>query len=294
MKTLFLTGYPTKLSVGREGLTIASGKETNTTSPPYFPYDQVVIQRADGYISLKALRILMEQRVGIAVLDWRGILRGQFVPYARRGDGGLWLRQLSASMNPAKRLKIAQRIAIDGGKRRGLSPDYSRARSVAELVQRESRATDAYWRRWTVRLSERWPRHDFKGRSRPDYPTNLRAVSRVNAVLNYGYSLLEAAARVTCYRVGLLPDVGFLHAPSPHKEPMVYDLQEYGRAWVDEATLDWLTVRENQRGYFRSEDWTFHLSRDMARSLVDFVSPRIDGPELLRDGRKIVRAIESA
>ena len=291
MRSLYLTGYPTKLSIGPDGLRITNGKETTATAPPYFPYDQVVIQRADGYVSLRALRVLMEQKVSIALLDYRGMLRGHFVPYARRGDGGLWLRQLTVASDPKKRLAIAKRIVSEAYERRSTPFDGSRARTVAELVSMEARIGNANWLRWAERLSERWPRHDFKGRSRPDYPTNLRAVSRVNAVLNYGYSLLEAAARVACHRVGLLPDVGFLHAPSPHKEPMVYDIQEYGRGWVDEAVLDWLSEPAHQKGYVRSEDWHYVLPAELARSLVAAVSPRIDGPQLLRDARTVVRAL---
>src|SRR2546428_694472 len=291
MRSLYLTGYPTKLSVGPDGLRITNGKETTATAPPYFPYDQVVIQRADGYVSLRALRILMEQKVSIALLDYRGMLRGHFVPYARRGDGGLWLRQLRAASDPKKRLTIAKSIVTEAYERRGAPFVCSRAKTVAELVARDARWGTAFGFRWAGRLPRWCPRHDFKGRSRPDYPTNLRAVSRVNAVLNYGYSLLEAAARIACHRVGLLPDVGFLHAPSPHKEPMVYDLQEYGRGWVDNAVLNWLSKPDHQKGYFRSEDWHYVLPPELARSLVAAVSPRIDGPQLLRAARAIVRSL---
>src|SRR5690348_13915297 len=108
MRSLYLTGKPTSLSLGPNGLRIVNGKDSTVTIPPYFPYDAVVLQRADGYMSLKALRILMEQKVSIALLDWQGILKGQFVPYARRGDGGLWLRQLEAAADPKRRLAIAR------------------------------------------------------------------------------------------------------------------------------------------------------------------------------------------
>src|SRR5438093_4470487 len=133
MRSLYLTAYPTKLSVGPDGLRITTDKKTTPTAPPYFPYDQVVIQRADGYVSLRALRILMEQKVSIALLDYRGLLRGHFVPYARRGDGGLWLRQLRAASEPSKRLTIAKIVATEGGARRNMHPPYAHAKIVAQL-----------------------------------------------------------------------------------------------------------------------------------------------------------------
>src|SRR5207249_4585927 len=121
-----------------------------------------------------------------------------------------WLRQLGAVSNPKKRLAIAKKIESEAYERRGAPFNGSQARTSPDLVRLESRAGDSHWARWTERLAERWPTHDFKGRRRPDYPTNLRAVSRVNAVLNYAFSIIEAAARLACIRVGLHPDVGFL------------------------------------------------------------------------------------
>ena len=58
MKTLFLTG-PVSLSMVTEGLKIREGDVSRVVSPPYLPYDAIVVQNAFGYVSWAALRILL-------------------------------------------------------------------------------------------------------------------------------------------------------------------------------------------------------------------------------------------
>jgi CRISPR-associated protein Cas1 len=279
------------MSMVPDGLKVANRGESNVTPPPYLPFDHVVIQRANGYLSLPALNALMGQKISVSLLDWQGKLLGQFVPYARK-SGDLWMRQFRAAENPKKRLALAKAIVAEGYKRRGMSPDVRHAASLVELRHAEANAAFAYWVRWKARLAEVWPKHDFDSRVRPDYHARFRAVNQVNAVLNYAYSLLEATARTMCHRVGLHPEIGFLHSnDAPDKEPMVYDLQEYGRAWVDEAVLAWLAEPEHRRGTRRTDEWVVRLEPETARSLVSFVAPFIRDATLWRDARSIVKRL---
>ncbi len=290
MRALYLTGNPTILGVGQGGLRIREGMDERTILPPYLGCDLIVVQRARGYASWQALRVLLEAKLSVAFLDWRGRLIGQLVPYAGR-TGDLHLRQLKAAASPPKRLAIARAIASEAYRRKGIEDGLAHARTLKDLMHLEAHVTQEYWAAWSERLSTIWPAHDFKGRARPDYTTNARALSRVNAVLNYAYSLLEAACRETCHRVGLSPEIGFLHLENVSKEPMVYDLQEYGRGWVDEAALDYFKEPSHRKGFFRTEDWVMHLSAERARDLVQFMAPRIDGPQLWRDARSVVKRL---
>jgi CRISPR/Cas system-associated endonuclease Cas1 len=293
MKTLYLEGAPTTIRKNKNGLVFVSPSLPRdiVALPPYLPYDHVILQRARGYVSLDALRSLMAQRISVSVLDFRGNLIGQMHPGERK-TGDLWLRQFRAASDPKKRLSIAKRIAIESYARKGVPPGaFGTPRSVPELMQAEARISDRYWTAWRARLSDIWPAHDFTARGRPDYDAHLRAVSAVNAALNYGLSLLEAMARTICHRVGLHPQIGFLHRTDPHKEGLVYDIQEYGRAWVDDAILDWFREPANRKGYYRSPDWTIRFRPKMARSLVEAVSPAIRGPTLFRDTRGIARRL---
>src|SRR5437667_12509828 len=81
--------------------------------------------------------------------------------------------------NTKKRLAIAKSIVIRGYRRRGMSPPFSKADNLFDLMQLESRTADTYWSQWKDRLTNRWPEHDFDGRNHPRYRTRLRAVTKV-------------------------------------------------------------------------------------------------------------------
>ena len=289
MKTLFLEGH-VSLSMVAEGLKIREGDESRVISPPYLPFDAVVIQNAFGYVSFAALRILLSLRIAVAMLDYQGRVLGYMSPYARR-EGDLRIRQLRASDDPGKRLAIARGIVQRGYRRRGAYVPVSKASTVKELMKLESEAAEAYWTRWRERLGSAWPEHDFDGRENPRYRASFRAVTRTNAVLNYSYALLETACRTAIHRVGLLPDVGFLHVERARTDPLVYDLMELGRGWVDDAVLDYFRKPENRKGFKRTAEWVTRLSPEKIRDLVRFVSPRIRAEILWHDARDIVKRL---
>jgi len=294
MQTLFLTEQ-VAVSMVTDGLKIRNGEHTQVISPPYIPWDAIVIQNSFGYISFAAMRILLSLRVSIVMLDYQGRLMGHLAPYDRR-FGGLEMRQFNASNDHKRRLSIAKSIATLGYRRRRMNPPFHEATTLPELVQMESRTADSYWNMWKVRLSSRWPEHDFDGRNHPRYRTRTRAVTRVNAILNYSYALLESACRTTIRRVGLVPEIGFLHEETSWSkragEPLVWDMMELGRSWIDEAVLSWISKPKNLTGFKRLDDWTIQIKPETTRNLIEFVSPHIRMETLWHDARDIVKTIE--
>src|SRR5205809_3817011 len=293
MQTLFLTEN-VSLSTVQDGLKIKNGESTQIVSPPYIPWDAIVIQNGFGYVSFAAMRILLSLRVSIVMLDYQGNLMGHMAPYDLR-FGGLEMRQFQAASNPKKRLAIAKSIVIRGYRRRGMSPPFSKADNLFDLMQLESRTADAYWNVWKTRLDRAWPQNDFDGRNHPRYRTRLRAVTKVNAVLNYSYSLLQSACRTMIRLVGLVPEIGFLHQERSWSkrsgEPLVWDFEELGRGWVDEAVLDWLSKPANQIGFKRQDDWVIRMKPETIRSLIEFVSGRIQSETLWHDSRALVKSL---
>ena len=293
MQTLFLTEN-VSLSMVQDGLKIKNGEQTQIVAPPYIPWDAIIIQNGFGYVSFAAMRILLSLRVSIAMLDYQGNLMGHMAPYNRR-FGGLEMRQFQAAANPEKRLSIAKSIAVKGYHRRGMHPPFSKMDNLSELVQLESRTADAYWSKWKERLAKQWPEHDFDGRNHPRYRTRIRAVTKVNAVLNYSYALLQTACRTMIHRAGLSPEIGFLHQENSWKkragEPLVWDFEELGRGWIDEAVLNWFSKPENQDGFKRQDDWVVRMKPETTHSLIEFVSSRIQNETLWHDSRALVKRL---
>src|SRR5439155_23132482 len=137
---------------------------------------------------------------------------------------------------------------------------------IRSLLRIESGAAETYWARWKARRSAAWPQHDFDGRGNPRYRANFRAVTKVNAVLNYSYAILESACRTAIERSGLEPDIGFLHINRGRQQPLVYDMIELGRGWVDEAELLWLSKPVDRSGFMRLDDWVVRLKPESSRT----------------------------
>ena len=120
-------------------------------------------------------------------------------------------------------------------------------------------------------------------------------VTKVNPVLNYAYTLLQSACRTTIRRAGLVPEIGFLHQERSWSkragQPEVWDFEELGRGWVDEAVLSWLSKQENRTGFKRLDDWAIRIKPETTRSLIEFVSSRIRSEILWHDSRDLVKAL---
>jgi CRISPR/Cas system-associated endonuclease Cas1 len=274
----------------QDGLKIKNGESTQIVSPPYIPWDAIVIQNGFGYISFPAMRILLSLRVSIAMLDYQGSILGHMSPYNRRA-GELRLKQMRASDDPKKCLAIAKKIVRRGYNRRGMTINVNKANDIQELLNLESEAAETYWARWKTRLNIAWPQHDFDGRGNPRYRANFRAVTKVNAVLNYSYAILESACRTAIERAGLEPDIGFLHINRGRGQPLVYDMMELGRGWVDDAVVSWFSKPENRTGFKRLDDWTIRIKPEMTRGLIEFISHQIKTEVLWLDARDIVKQL---
>jgi CRISPR-associated endonuclease Cas1 len=110
----------------------------------------------------------------------------------------------------------------------------------------EGRAAQAYftaWRSIPLRwnglgrkpIPDEWPQ--IGPRVRPNSKRNRDATHPVNAMLNYGYAVLESRVRTAVVAIGLDPTIGFMHAAGEGRSALVLDLIEPMRPIVDRAVL---------------------------------------------------------
>jgi hypothetical protein len=83
------------------------------------------------------------------------------------------------------------------------------------------------------------------------------AADPINALLNYGYALVESECRIAAVAVGLDPGLGISHTDKKARDSLVLDLLEPLRPVVEAHVLDLLGTR-----YFRAND--FHETRQGA------------------------------
>jgi CRISPR-associated protein Cas1 len=97
----------------------------------------------------------------------------------------------------------------------------------------------------------------------------MNASDPVNALLNYGYALLESMIRKDINAIGLDVSIGYLHEIAPSKHPLVYDLQELFRYVVDYSVIELLETKLKQSDFITTENYHIRLKPDTAKLLIE-------------------------
>ncbi len=125
--------------------------------------------------------------------------------------------------------------------------------TIAETIDSvrliESQAAKLYWQAWSglpinwlrkdkSRVPEHW-RH-FNSRISPLTHSPRLAANPPNALLNLLYSVLESESTLAVSAMGLLPEIGLLHADTPRRNSLSCDVMEVCRPQCDAFVLNWL------------------------------------------------------
>lgn len=125
-----------------------------------------------------------------------------------------------------------------------------KAKTVNDVRGVEGRAAEFYWQAFQKAVPSKL---EFRGRSvkaRSRRPQN--ASDPVNALLNYGYTFLQACVRRAVNMTGLDASVGFVHEVEPATAPLIYDFEEPYR-WL----VDYTVLRMVLSKMFWWDDFTF-------------------------------------
>jgi CRISPR-associated protein Cas1 len=107
----------------------------------------------------------------------------------------------------------------------------------------------------------------------------MNASDPVNALLNYGYAILETQCRKALNCVGLEPTVGFLHETRQTRSPLVYDLQDPYRWLVDMTVVSCLeSGRFGKNDFYRMDKYVLRLKPEAARKLIDALRIKFNSP----------------
>ena len=97
----------------------------------------------------------------------------------------------------------------------------------------------------------------------------MNASDEINALLNYGYAVLESTIRKTINSIGLDPSIGYLHEIAPSKHPLVYDLQELFRYVIDYSVIELLETKLKKSDFIVTENYHIRLKPKTARLLIE-------------------------
>lgn len=125
------------------------------------------------------------------------------------------------------------------------------------------------WKYWNEFAKAIPADYDFCARS-DQYRRPIAAGDKVNVMLNYGYSLLEAECLRAINSVGLDAHVGFLHEMNSSKNSLAYDLQEPFRFLVDLAVISLIESEKiESKDFIRTESYSFRLKPSGAKKVTE-------------------------
>jgi CRISPR-associated protein Cas1 len=320
---LVLGGHGVRLRIDRDTLYIANGfthypqrREEWRFFPghPDLP-SRVVVVDADGSITFDVLAWLATQRIPLIQVNWRGEAIVVAGAQGYVADPKVIEAQREAHADERRRLSICRRLvagkiagtletletaipeslARDIALREAMSSTWQMRNEPPETAHIlrgiEGRVAQAYFRawrpialKWTGRklVPDEWRR--IAPRVSPKSGTNREATHPVNAMLNYGYAILESQVRMAVSAAGLDPYLGFFHGQWRGKEGLVLDLMEPLRPMVDRTILEFVQRHAFSAGDVTlREDGVCRINPQLSRHVATHVTRRVETDVITRD-----------
>ena len=227
-QTLVFTN-PFRLSLKNAQLVIASKEmPEETRTIPIEDVGMVIIENQQVSVTIPLLNELVDAGVAVVLCDRKGMphamlqnmdgnnLQGEFLRNQIE-VGEVLRKQLWKQIVEAKIKNQSALLEKLHGKGAQLKPLYMNVKS-GDSDNREGIAARLYW---GALFGE-------------DFVRN-REESGINALLNYGYTVLRAATARALVSAGLTPSLGIFHHNRSNAFPLADDLMEPYRPFVDEV-----------------------------------------------------------
>jgi len=287
MNPLLLSGFGISIDVNKAHLTIKQKENVMEFEPHRIPYDSIIIDGHYGSISFEAMRWLSKHDVSIALLNWNGNLLSLTLSQETL-NAKLKIKQYENYINPDLRMYIATQIIKQKVKSSfslldALSDFYDIIdlstinkeieridyNNINSLMMYEGRIASAYWSELSKIFNFLAKDFHFEGRKNLSYSWNMNASEPINAMLNYGYAILESMVRKDINTIGFDVSIGYLHEIAPSKHPFVYDLQELFRYVVDYSVIELLETKLKKSDFITTENYHIRLKPDTAKLLIE-------------------------
>jgi CRISPR-associated protein Cas1 len=300
MNPLIISCFGTSIFVEKRRLIVKNSLENKHFEfyPHQIDHDSIVIDGHTGNITFEAMRWLMKHDISLILLNWNGNLLANTLP-ATPKSGKLRIKQYEKYLDGKTRMQIAtsivnQKISHTFNLFRELSNYYSEIdmmkieklfglekdnyslqanKSINNLMNYEGRIATFYWNCLGAIFNKLSSDFNFKSRKNKSYSWNMNASDEVNALLNYGYAILESEVRKCINSIGLEPTVGFLHELADSKTPLVYDIQELFRWIIDLSVIQLLEEKKLKKADFIvTENYHIRLRESTANKLIEKIS----------------------
>lgn len=258
-----LSGYGCGISVSEQKLVLKNGidvfsknQEIEKFIPQTIPYSRIVICGKGGYLSTKAIQLLSTNHINTIFLDSFGNLvsclsgvMSSFTGISRRMGQYDTFRDGMKVLELQKKLvlsKLESQINfVDNSTREKISQYLEKiphCKSYKEIIGIEAKAGIAYRQHYVSLFDEKYEYHSRKNagrKNKPRYATNV-----INALLNYGYSVLYSEVARQIHAQGMDPFFGFYHKSHESEQALVYDLAEPYRVLVESSVLEFSNTED--------------------------------------------------
>jgi len=194
------------------------------------PYEKIVLS-GKGYISTEALSLLSQNNRNVILLD----NQGKPITFCNGMMDSLTatkyrMAQYDTFRDEPKRQYLAKQI-IFAKKESQLKLLKLIGSGVVSLPEKEHLASKIYFQEFAKFIPKKY---GFSSRNQSFIRTSKNnATDVINALLNYGYSVLAGEISKFVCGIGLDPYFGFMHKSHNGFQPLVYDLIEPFRWLVD-------------------------------------------------------------
>ena len=304
MNPLLITGFGTSINVDKRKLIITNRlKDTRLEFYPHkISHDGIIIDGHTGNITFEAMRWLSKHNINLTLLNWNGQLLANVMPEQPK-SGKLRIKQYQKYLDSENRFEIALKIvqakvehslnlleelsrfyeSVDIAKIRkstekedlfllGImknSENQSISKSIKQLMTYEGRIARIYHENLTNIFNKLNLEFHFTGRKNKVNSRNYNASDEINALLNYGYAILESEIRKTINGIGLDYSIGFLHEINQSRTPLVYDIQELFRWLIDLSVIQLLEEKKIKKSDFIiTENYHTRLGECIAKLLI--------------------------
>jgi len=310
MNPLVVAGFGTSINVDRRRLVIENKLEKKRQEflPFQIPYDSIFIEGNYGVVSFEAMRWLSIHKIPIALLQWNGNLMSVTLP-REPISGNLKLRQFEAYLDKETRQYVAKILIKEKVKQsfnllKELSKYYkeidlkklelslakedrffeTKTKDIGNIMTYEGRVADTYWDCLVKVFNKIYPEFNFKSRGNTLDSHNRHSSDNINALLNYGYSVLDTEIRKVVNSLGLEISIGFLHEIRDGRPSLICDLQELFRWLVDKSVIELLEEKRlGKKDFIITENYHIRLRERTAKMLVEKIKSNFNNRAFYRN-----------
>jgi CRISP-associated protein Cas1 len=298
MNPLLISGFGNHISIDKRRLVIINKLDNYKFEfyPHQIPYDSIIIDGHTGNITFEAMRWLIKHDVSLVFLNWNGNLLSVTLP-KEPASANLKIKQYAAYSDPAKKRLIAETIVKEKVKHSislltelskyypEVKPTAFKERTIAESVLTyEGNMAIAYWHEIGKVFNKLAPEFRFTDRNGRRHSWNMNASDPINALLNYGYAILEAEVLRDVNAIGLDSSIGFLHELKDGRASLIFDLMELYRWIVDLSVIQLLEEKKLKTSSFIvTEGYNIRLREATAKMLIEKIKLNFNARVLYND-----------